>query len=239
MIPQFKTTNEAIAFGEKATPAQIEELKTLRENLLAKIKEKQEEHRKTKRAELMDEMFGMAAMTQFYREAIEEHEKKPKEIKKSFDMFSRVLLFFKGGMGAGNFGHKGRAGQRGGSAKGGIVQSAFSQTTHTGGASASLEGSKPKTGFMVSPYKEKEKIVNLKLRKENKKELVKAIKDFRDKNKELLSKAGHYLGVWSDKGKLYFDISVNTETIDGARSIAKKYNQLAVWDVKQGQEIRL
>lgn len=68
-VPQFKTTEEAVAFGEKATSAQKQELLKRREEILKQNKELMSKPNKT------DEEFqlGMdkSVEAQFYREALE------------------------------------------------------------------------------------------------------------------------------------------------------------------------
>jgi hypothetical protein len=68
-IPEFHTTQDAIAFGDKATPEQVEELKRLREETL-------KEGYKQKDAKNMQEAMDLAVKAQLYREAVEANEKK-------------------------------------------------------------------------------------------------------------------------------------------------------------------
>jgi hypothetical protein len=147
----------------------------------------------------------------------------------------------KGGPGSGNFGHEGREGQVGGSAPSGGAQVAASATRKEGGASVSLKGKSPKSGYMVSPYLNDSKIVKASITRENRAKLVEEFKKYRDEKKELLQKPGHYLGAWIDTKtkKLYFDISVNLEDESEARALARKHRQIAYWDVKKHQEVRI
>ena len=69
-IPEFHSTEEAIAFGDKATPEQVKELKRLREETLA-------EGKKLFAEKKMQEATNIAVKAQFYREATEAYEKKP------------------------------------------------------------------------------------------------------------------------------------------------------------------
>ena len=72
-IPEFKSTGEAVAFGEKATPEQITELKRLRQESLDKyeVLEKQDK---------LNEAIIEATKGQLYRESFEAAEKPVKEV---------------------------------------------------------------------------------------------------------------------------------------------------------------
>ena len=50
---------------------------------------------------------------------------------------------------------------------------------------------------------------------------------------------GEYLGGWMYEGTLYLEISANVKDILEARYRASIYNQIAIWDVENGQEITL
>jgi hypothetical protein len=140
----------------------------------------------------------------------------------------------KGGQGSGNFGHAGRAGERGGSAPSDVAQTAMSMTMSGGGASVNLKGKPPKDGFMVSPYKDREKTVTF---KRDRAEMIKAFKDYQSNNKDFIQQKNHYLGSWKNQGKVYLDISVNVADKEEAMKMAKEHNQLAIWDVKNKQEV--
>ena len=69
-IPEFKSTQDAIAFGDKATPEQAEELKRLREETVSAGKKLMAEKK-------MQEALNTGVKAQFYREALEAYEKDP------------------------------------------------------------------------------------------------------------------------------------------------------------------
>jgi hypothetical protein len=48
-----------------------------------------------------------------------------------------------------------------------------------------------------------------------------------------------YYGVWLDKGKVYFDVSVNLQDLNQSLKIAKVKNQKAIYDLNKNEEIRL
>jgi hypothetical protein len=68
-IPDFKSTEEAMAFGEKASPEQIQQLRQLREETLTEV-------RKHVAARKPQEALNLATKAQFYREAFEAQGKK-------------------------------------------------------------------------------------------------------------------------------------------------------------------
>ena len=51
----------------------------------------------------------------------------------------------------------------------------------------------------------------------------------------------NYLGIWSDSqtGKVYFDISIWIETLELAKQIGTNRNEIAIWDLKNNNEIIL
>lgn len=55
-----------------------------------------------------------------------------------------------------------------------------------------------------------------------------------------LSHPDAHIGGWTDKGtgKTYLDISHNVQSRSKAISLGKRNNQIAIWDVKRGREIR-
>lgn len=51
-------------------------------------------------------------------------------------------------------------------------------------------------------------------------------------NKDLLRRGDHYLGGWMDKGKAYLDVSVRVAKRQLADRLARRYNQLAYFDLR-------
>jgi hypothetical protein len=80
-IPEFKNTNEAIAFGKTATPEQIEQLKAKRDEAYAKSKDFQSQKN-------FDEAFKAGTLGQFYNEAIQANEGNPNSAISSFEKSS-------------------------------------------------------------------------------------------------------------------------------------------------------
>jgi hypothetical protein len=48
-----------------------------------------------------------------------------------------------------------------------------------------------------------------------------------------------YYGVWTEKGKVYFDISVNLQDLNQSIKIGKVKNQKAIYDLNKNEDISL
>jgi hypothetical protein len=146
-----------------------------------------------------------------------------------------MQMMAKGGQGSGNFDHEGRPGLVGGSGEGGkgAIESKeasklITLLSNTGGFSYQPTfHNSPKDGFMVSPYKARERVISEK--EVTKRDLIKYARD----NKDLFIKKDHYFGAWKDEGKVYFDISIRHTSKEGALASAKEHKQLAIFDVKK------
>ena len=57
---------------------------------------------------------------------------------------------------------------------------------------------------------------------------------------DLLTKPGRVFGGWRDPddGRVYLDVSVNVGQLDSALSLARKFDQLAVFDFAAGKSVR-
>ena len=116
-----------------------------------------------------------------------------------------------------------------------VGQIAFDQTISNGGVTIKLDNKAiPKKGFVVSPYKQSEKIIPI----ENftKEEVVNYIKESVN-----LKNDSHYLGLWKDpqSGKVYLDTVVLKENKEDAHNLAKQNEQLAFYDLERGETINL
>jgi hypothetical protein len=84
--------------------------------------------------------------------------------------------------------------------------------------------------YSVSVYPEREKIVD-------------GVADFDDienyieANEDLLSQSSNSFGVWSNKGQVYYDVVVTLSDREEALKLGRENNQLAIWDLKNSQEI--
>lgn len=123
----------------------------------------------------------------------------------------------------------GISGQTGGS----IIDNVKAQ----GGMSVSLSGTEPKTGYMVGTRGNNREIPEDEFfdRQKGSKALGQYIRDNRDK----LSQPGAHLGLWHDtaNGEVCLDISIRVPSRGEAISLGQQWNQQAIWDVANGQEI--
>lgn len=70
LVPKFKNTQEALAFGKNATPEQLAELTRLREDALARAKALQDRYAAGEK-KVAQEMINVGTEAQLYREALE------------------------------------------------------------------------------------------------------------------------------------------------------------------------
>ncbi|MCF7875407.1 MAG: hypothetical protein K9L99_06060 [Candidatus Omnitrophica bacterium] len=99
------------------------------------------------------------------------------------------------------------------------------------GFTVSLNGEVLSSGFAVSPYKNREVVIE-KLDRDS-------VKSFIKENKDLLFIEENYLGGWYNKadGKFYLDVSVVKDTLDGSLEIAANNEQIAFYDINQGKDV--
>ena len=95
--------------------------------------------------------------------------------------------------------------------------------------------SSPTTGFMVSIYKSREKILDVG-------EVTGVVlAAYVRKNRDLLQKSNNYLGAWHnpENGKVYLDVSRRTESRDEAARFGKAHDQEAYFDIVAGRSVDL
>lgn len=99
-----------------------------------------------------------------------------------------------------------------------------------GGATRTLHGNSPQTGYMVSVPGPEKVLKALTAR---------SVEAFVKTHERKLNFLGSYLGVWfnSEDGLWYLDISVNIRTRSAALKAGRKWSQIAIWDVANGSEI--
>ena len=101
-----------------------------------------------------------------------------------------------------------------------------------GGFSYNLgRGKSPRTGYMVSPYKDAEAVFDREHFSTG------AINRFIAQHRDRLRRQDHYLGGWEYGGRIYLDISVRRRTKREAMEIARNNDQIAIYDVENGQEL--
>ena len=122
-----------------------------------------------------------------------------------------------------------------GSATGGISR----RTISGGGISIHVKsGKEPKSGYMCAVYGERSRwLQGAEVKNPKKREA--AIKDFMEKNKDVLSDKDNYLGTWydTDTGAISLDISRNFKDKNKAIKFASDHNEKAIWDVANMTEI--
>lgn len=103
-----------------------------------------------------------------------------------------------------------------------------------GGFSISSNGHEPKGGFMVAVPDAEEQIGVDEATPER-------LAAYMDKHEAQLSEEGNFFGGWLDRdsGKVYLDISRNVKDEKEARSLGKKWKQLAIFNLNQLAEVRL
>lgn len=94
------------------------------------------------------------------------------------------------------------------------------------GFTLSLNGEPVTKGFVVSPYKGRETIVDV--------VDAKSMESFLSKNMDLLKLEGNYFGGWKNPkdGKFYLDVSIVKDNLDEAFHVAGKNNQIGIYDIK-------
>jgi hypothetical protein len=65
------------------------------------------------------------------------------------------------------------------------------------------------------------------------------VKMFTREHAEFLIRDDVYLGLWLSNGLWYYDVSINVEGLGKAVQVGLENNQLAIWDCKNNDEIKL
>lgn len=107
---------------------------------------------------------------------------------------------------------------------------AYADTLKNGGATRSISGDVPTTGFALSPYKGRETILDGT-------GSVEEYRVFVRKNLDLLSQPDHFIGSWQNDGKTYLDVSVVKSSREEAVLLAQEHEQLAIYDLASGADI--
>jgi hypothetical protein len=99
-------------------------------------------------------------------------------------------------------------------------------------------GKEPKDGYMCAVYTDRSTWLKGDDVTDPEKR-TKAVKDFMEKNKDVLSDPDNYLGTWYDNssGSISLDISRNFSDRNEAIKYASEHNEKAIWDVKNMSEI--
>ncbi len=110
--------------------------------------------------------------------------------------------------------------------------------TPDGGATFTLDGLSPTTGFCASPYPEHSKVFN------NSSEvtfesLAEYVSNIDKTNPELFAEPETYLGLWNDPsdGKVYLDVSKRYKTAEAARFSCEENDQIAFFDLNTFESV--
>lgn len=146
-----------------------------------------------------------------------------------------------GGPGSGNFGHAGRPGEVGGSGPGGgsTARPQFTSLVNQikqpdGGFTVhAATGKVPTTGYAVSIYKGREKVVPAQSL------TLKDLVTFSAQNADLLGEANNFFGAWHNPadGQVYMDVSKVVDSPAEAEKLGQDFDQIAYFDLAHGKSI--
>jgi hypothetical protein len=83
----------------------------------------------------------------------------------------------------------------------------------------------PSTGYAVSVYPDREKIVHISDYN------LATLQGYIADNVDLLSQRANCLGIWIDSDLVYLDISLVSDDLNYAVSAMREYNQIAIFDL--------
>ncbi len=109
-------------------------------------------------------------------------------------------------------------------------------TVLNGGASFNVPSETSLVGsscYAVASYPDRELILDY-----DKLSIV-TVQSYIDNNMDLLKSESNFVGTWVNDGKVYFDISKSFIDLDLAKREAMEKNQLAIFDLKELQEIAI
>lgn len=99
-------------------------------------------------------------------------------------------------------------------------------------------GAEPSTGYAVSPYPQRSKVIE-NVASLTPDALADKLTDYALANWDLLSQPGHHLGGWHDPktGKVFLDVSVVKTSAKAAKALALKRDQIAYFDLSKGVSV--
>jgi hypothetical protein len=120
-----------------------------------------------------------------------------------------------------------------GTTGGSIVDSVRQQ----GGMSVTLGGRQPRTGYMVGTRGNNREVAADEFF--DRKKGTKVLGDYIKEHRAQLSKPGAHLGLWHDtaNGEVVLDISIKVASRGDAVKLGRQWNQQAIWDVANFEEI--
>lgn len=122
------------------------------------------------------------------------------------------------------------------------IASLIRQTRKHGGGSVSLTGvATPEFGFMVGGAYDSLIAGADVLAPDHEELLTEQILKYVDTRREFAYDPHVFLGGWVDEsdGRVYFELSELIYTFGTAKVIGKARNEIAIWDIAKGEEVRL
>jgi GNAT superfamily N-acetyltransferase len=120
-----------------------------------------------------------------------------------------------------------------------VASSILERVRENGGLSVNMiDGSEPKTGYMVAKDSKLGQIASAEDFYDSEKG-PKILADYMKKNRADLATGKNYLGLWHNTadGQVYLDISENISDRETARTLGAKRDQISIWDVANFAEI--
>lgn len=113
-----------------------------------------------------------------------------------------------------------------------LANALYGRVGHFGGVILDINFNEPQIGYITAISKGLE---FKSLSAVNQHTVSRWIKD----NKSFAKQNGYYFGSWKNRGndKIYFDIVACFSTKETALKVATKFNQIAVWDIKNKNDI--
>jgi len=114
-----------------------------------------------------------------------------------------------------------------------VAKTALQMTMASGGATISTGSKVPSTGFVYSPFRDKE------WHKPIARVNVNDISSYMEEHADALAKEDHFLGTWydSDTGEVFIDVVVVEPDRTKALDDALKAEQIAVWDIENSEVV--
>lgn len=120
------------------------------------------------------------------------------------------------------------------SADSGLVEEIATKTIKDGGSTTDKQGNAVKAGFSVATHEGSGKIID------GRRVTPQDIQEFIQKNKAELELDNRSLGTWydADNNKIHLDVITVVPTEKEAQKIARENNQISIYDLGKGQEIK-
>jgi len=114
-----------------------------------------------------------------------------------------------------------------------IAERALELTKTQGGATITLSGEVPKSGFVTAVSKTTEKVIP------EAQLTVTQLKDYMKANLKDLTKENRHIGIWVDEGNAFLDTPMVLKDKGKAIEVGKKADQIAIFDISMGETINL